>query len=195
MAKEKEIDLNQPITLTTGEMMQLFATFQQNAASAAEQQNKALVEGLKQLSPHYVAPGQEENIKQGREAQRKIEIFKIKNLRRRQKDCEHEVGQNGRKRLGEGAFCGLRLCTGETIGVCQYCQKIISSANPEHQIFFRKINGEVASSNQITGLIDPQKAQLARLGEDERIHVLAVRAKFFAESIKETVEDEEEVYF
>ena len=196
MAKDKEtaqLDLTQTINISAGDLLQLFAKIQQDAANAAKDQNKALVEGLEKLSPSYISPGQVENAKNQREQQRKIEIFKIKNLRRQQKNCQHEVGQTGRKRLGEGAFCGLKLPTGETIGICQYCQMIISSENPEHQKYFRQINGTVAHSGQADGITDPIKARLARLSEDERAKVIASRAKYFAENPKDELEEDEDL--
>ena len=179
--QEPQVDLNQTVTVTAADLLQLFAKLQQDAANSAKDQNQALITGLKELSPHYVPPAQQQNIENQRKAQRKIEVFKIKNLRRQQANCDHEVGQTGRKRNGEGAFAGLKLCTGETIGVCFYCGMIISSLNPEHQKFFRKINGTVAQSGLIEGISDPIKAQLARLSEDEQKRVVASRAKFFAE--------------
>ena len=196
MAKEKEaqVDLEQTVTLTAGDLLQLFATLQQNQADQAKNQNQALIEGLKELSPHYLPPGQEENAKAQREAQRKIEIFKLKNAARQKKYCRHEVGQTGRHRNGDGAFCGLKLPTGEVIGVCMYCQKVISSANPDHQKFFQQINGTVAEAGQTSGIADPVKAQLARLGEDERKRVLAAREKYFLEApAKEELEEDLEI--
>ena len=193
-SKEPQVDLNQTVTVTAGDLLQLFAKLQADAQESAKNQNQALITGLKELSPHYVPPGQEENRKQQREAQRKIEIFKIRNQRLNQKNCDHEVGQTGRKRNGEGAFCGLKLCTGETIGVCMYCQKVISSADPEDQKYFRKINGTVAQSGSLSdGVIDPVKAQLARLSPDKRAKVIASRAKYFAEKPAEDSELDEEL--
>lgn len=196
MAKETikqdpQVDLSQTVTVTAADLLQLFATLQQNAAESSKTQNQALIDGLKQLSPHYIPPGQEENIKQQRAAQRKIEVFKIKNLRRQQRNCDHEVGQTGRKRNGEGAFAGLKLCTGETIGVCFYCGFVISSINPEHQKYFKKINGTVAQSGQIEGMSDPIKSQLARLSEDDQKKVLASRSKYFSEKPAEEELDED----
>ncbi len=192
VTKEPQVDLSQTVTVSAADLLQLFAKLQQDAADSAKNQNKALIEGLKELSPHYVPPAQQENIKNQRLQQRKIEVFKIKNLRRQQANCDHEVGQTGRKRNGEGAFAGLKLCTGETIGVCFYCGKVISSLNPEHQKYFRKINGTVAQSGMIEGIADPIKAQLSRLSEDEQKKVLAARAKFFAEKpIEEEQLDED----
>jgi len=190
---EPQVDLNQTVTVTAGDLLKLFAQLQQDAASAAKDQNKALVEGLKELSPHYIPPGQEENRKAARQAQRKIEVFKIKNLRRQQSSCDHEVGQTGRKRNGEGAFCGLKLCTGETIGICMYCQMVISSINPEHQKYFKKINGTVAQSGQIEGMSDPITAQLARLSEDQQKKVREARTKFFAERPVDEIELDEDL--
>ena len=188
--KEKEaVDLNAKVEITMGDILQLFAKIQQDNSKATETQAKVLAEAFAESRKPYVSPGQEENVKNQREAQRKIEIFKIKNLKRQQALCEHEIGQTGRKRLGEGAFNMLKLATGETIGVCSYCQMVISSANPDHQKYFRKAGGTVAEAGQFT-CADPIKAQLARLSPDERAKVLAAREKFFAETPKDEVEED-----
>src|SRR5579859_6598014 len=114
MAKEKEeqkIDLSQPITLTAQDLLQLFAQMQQQQAQASNAQAEAIA----QLSPHYVSPEQKEFQKQTREQQRQQQIFVLKNKKRQQRLCQHEIGQTGRKRLGEGAFNMLKLPTGEII--------------------------------------------------------------------------------
>lgn len=186
MAKEKEdkIDLSAASSLSAADILTLVSALQNQNASV-------LAEALAKLSPTYQSPEQKAFSEQARESQRNQQIAMIKNTRRRQRQCGHEEGQQGRTRSGNGAFFGLKLPTGETVGVCCYCQAVISSANPDHHKYFQKINGTVAEAGQVGGLNDPVKAQLARLGPDERARVIEARAKYFATAPKENELDDD----
>lgn len=195
MTKEKNDEsnlnpnLNGDVNISVPELIKLLSSLQ---TQSSRENAQALAEALSKLQPGYRSPEQKAFDVKLREDQRNIEINKLKARKRRQRYCEHEVGMLGRHRNGEGAFCCLKLSTGEMIGVCQYCQMVISSANPEHQRFFRKANGTPAEAGQAEGLIDPIKAQLARLSPDQRERVLEARAKYFAsEASRENVEEEE----
>jgi len=186
MAKEKEAtpvtpDLDAPVTVSGADLLNLITMLQNNNA-------KSIAEAFEKLSPNYKTPEQKAFNEKLRGDQRNIEIFKLKNRKRQQKFCDHEIGQTGRKRLGEGAFNMLKLPTGETIGVCTYCQMVISSANPDHTRFFKKAGGTLAEAGQFN-LNDPIKAQLARLGDDERKRVLEARAKHVELSPQDDDED------
>jgi hypothetical protein len=192
MAKEKEtneVDLNAPISLTAGDLLKLFTTL---STQSSEKNAEVLATALAKLQPGYKSPETKEYEAKLREDQKNIQINQLRNRKRQQRFCGHEVGQTGRYKNGEGAFCCLKLPTGEIVGVCQYCQMVISSANPEHQKFFQKTNGTVAQSGQVEGLIDPIKSQLARLTPEQRERVMESRAKYFAvESVKQIAEEDE----
>lgn len=192
MAKEEKnqnIDLSQPITLTAADLLQIIAAMQEKQAQAAEKQADAIA----QLSPKYKSPEQKDFEDAARKQQKDQQIQTLKIKKRQQRHCPHEIGQTGNKRLGEGAFCLLRLPTGETIGVCTYCQMVISSANPDHIKYFNnKVGGTMAESGQFTAYItDPTKAQLARLSPDERARVLALREKYMTTQSNIALEEEE----
>jgi len=173
------------INVSGGDLLKLIALLQKDNA-------QVLADALSKLQPGYQSPEQKQFQEQLRQDQRNIQIATLRAKKRSQRFCEHEVGQTGRHRNGEGAFCGLKLPTGEVIGVCQYCQMVISSSNPEHARYFRKLNGTVAEAGQAEGILDPVKAQLARLSPDQRAKVLASRAEFFAsESSKEPTNDDD----
>lgn len=192
MAKEKqseqqpELNLND-INLSGQDLLKVLALFQtQNA--------QVLADALAKLQPGYQSPEQKQFQEQAKKQMQEIQINKLRTKKRQQRYCDHEIGQSGNRRSGEGAFCGLRLPTGETIGVCQYCQMVISSANPEHQKFFKKMNGTVAESGQVSGLLDPLNAQLARLSPDHRARVLELRAQYFVDKEQPKTLEEEEIF-
>jgi len=66
------------------------------------------------------------------------------------------------------------LDTGETIGVCSNCQKVISSMNQEDYTYFQMGGGNVRAAAGYADrfFADPLKAQRARLGLDQRELVL-----------------------
>lgn len=189
MANEKKsVDLDQVVTLTAGDLLQLFAKIQQDNAKAGEAQAKALAEAFAESRKPYVDPGQEENQKNARRQMRQQQLNLLRNQKAQQKLCEHEQGQTGDERNGKSAFHFLKLCTGEWIGVCSYCRKIISSNDPRDTKFFLKKSGRPAESGQFT-LNDSLEAQLARRSPDERAAVLKARE----DSPKPIVLDEDEV--
>jgi len=191
MAKEKDIsatnaaeNLNlETANLSAKDLLTLIGILQKDSSKSLAE---ALGTALEKLQPGYKTPEQKEFDAKLREDQKQIELNKLRAAKRRQKFCEHEVGQTGSHRNGMGAFCGLKLPTGEMIAVCQYCQMVISSANPEHQKLFRKLNGTPAESGQTEGLMDLEKAQLARLTPDQREKVMKSRKEYFAK--QDTVE-------
>jgi len=191
MAKEKEANNQEAapnlgaVNVSGEDLLKLVMLLQKDNA-------QVLAEALSKLQPGYKSPEQKQFDEQLRQDQRNIQIATLKSKKRTQRFCEHEVGQTGRHRNGEGAFCALKLPTGEMIAVCQYCQMVISSANPEHYKYFRKVGGTPAEAGQTEGSLDPVKAQLARLTPDQRAKVVAARTEYFAaESAKELVTDDE----
>lgn len=194
MAKEKEekdLDLNQPITLTAADLLKLFSEMQKQQIDAADRQATAIA----QLSPSYKSPEQKEFEQKARQQQRDQQVQTLKIKRHQQRMCQHEIGQTGTKRTGEGAFNLLKLPTGELIGVCTYCQKVISSLNPDHIKYFRsKVGGTMAESGQLTEFItDPIKAQLARLSPDEREKVMKLRSQYIQQQKSVALEDEDDI--
>lgn len=107
---------------------------------------------------------------------------------KRQKDqqnfCEHRYGSgpggtsyrfSGNVR--NSGFCYLKLPTGETIGVCLACQKLISSTNPEDEKFFTTLNKQYAT------VVMPESIQ-ADIPEDE---------KFFAQIARLPAEEQKRI--
>lgn len=182
--KEEKPNLNE-LNVSGADLLKVIALLQKDNANV-------LAEALAKLQPGYKSPEAKAYEEKLREDQKNIQITQLRNKKRQQRFCGHEVGQTGKTKNGEGAFCCLKLPTGETIGVCQYCQMVISSANPDHQRYFQKINGTVAVSGQAEGMIDPIKAQLARLTPEQREKVMESRQKYFiTESNKQVLEEEE----
>ena len=177
--KEKDIpnvDLNAPVTVSGADLLALFVQLQQQQAIQAAESNKILAEAFAESRKPYKDPGQEANLAQSRAQIRQIQLNILRNAKIEQKNCQHEQGQTGSKRNGEGAFNLLKLPTGEVIGICTYCRKTISSNDPRHAKYFQKRGGSMAESGQFM-LSDPLESQLARLSPDEREKVKKARAE------------------
>lgn len=171
----KEIDPNQQVTLTASDLLKLFSELQASQNKAQEKQAEVLAKAFAESRKPYEEPGQIENKRMAREQIRKQELGKLKNAKRKQKDCPHEQGQTGDERNGKSAFNFLKLPTGEWIGVCTYCQYVASSLRPSDKKFFQKRSGRPAEAGMPVIPDDPLSAQLARFSPDEQKEILKER--------------------
>ena len=176
--KEKEIDISQKVDISIADILALMTKIQADQAKAmtdaGSKNAEVLASSLEKLSPHYKTPGQVENEIQLKGASRKVELDKLRNAKRLQHNCPHLV-DNGRSQTG--AFFGLKLFTGEVIGICCYCRKTISSLNPKHEQFWKKINGTIGEAGQVSGLSDAVEVGLSRLVGDDYDRVKKNRAE------------------
>lgn len=109
---------------------------------------------------------------------RENEMRKINNNRSIQEQCRHLQGMAGEWQIGKGAFAVWRSPVGELIGICQFCQKEISSLRPEDARFFPMRSGTMAESGQFNGVTDPIEAQLARFLKDDQDKIRASRRNY-----------------
>ncbi len=136
---EPKINLNELAAL-------IAAAMKTGSEATAETLAKAFAESRKP----YVDPLQAENQKamreQMREQARQIRLGKIAE----QESCGHLQGSSPLSAETTGnksSFCLLKLPTGEVIGVCSNCQKVISNRHPKHLVYFKRKGGnELASS-------------------------------------------------
>ena len=189
MSKEKETN-EVPVTptLDATALLALIMKMQQDNANTQAEQTKLLAQALADSRKPYVDPKQEENRLAGADQLRNIEHGKLRRAKMLQNSCEHEQGMTGDERNGKGSFACLKLPTGETIGVCFYCQKVISSVNPKHGKYFRKKSGRVAEAGQFM-LMDPVESALARLSVEERDRVKKFRQEIPVQVPQEVEED------
>lgn len=171
-----DVDLSAPVTVSGADLLALFVQLQQQQAKQAAESNKVLAEAFAESRKPYKDPGNEANLAESRKQIRQIQLNILRSNKIAQKNCPHEQGQKGNRRSGEGAFAALKLPTGEAIGICTYCFKTISSADPRHAKYFQKLGGSMAESGQFM-LTNPLEAQLARLSPDEREKVMKARSE------------------
>lgn len=176
MSKQNpEIPSDQPIALTIDQLKEIVAAASaaQSGGSGLEQKFSELVEAIIESRKPYVAPGTEENEQQFRKLGKQAEEFKRRHTEQIQRLCAHRIGSGG-PRPGENnsGFWVHRTDTGEVIGICCSCQKVISSLNPDDAAMFNG-SANVPSSAGQRAFYDALEAQTARLTPEEREVVYA----------------------
>lgn len=130
----------------------------EQSASAFEKLANALIESRKP----YVDPKQAENEenmrKQMREQTRKQKLL----LERDQQVCEHKQGSNSLSMftspMGMSSIIHHTLDTGEVIGICTNCIKIIRWGDPDYTKLMNMRSGDVPSSAGRRFFADPVAA-------------------------------------
>jgi hypothetical protein len=110
-----------------------------------------------------------------RDSQRESEIQRIKRRKDRQIQCGHRKSETGIHVNGTLAFHFLKLPTGETIGVCPYCQKIISDIDPSDKKWFSQPTDIANRAESIQFLPDDDDKlfkQLTRYTPEEKDRIL-----------------------
>lgn len=162
----------QKISLTYDELKQLLneAKAEQETASPNDLTStlKPLIEAIIESRKPYVSEESKKNDEAFRKAAREAAQATKRNLKLIQDGCPHVKGLGGTEPGSSSSFWIHRLDTGETVGICSYCQKVISSLNPADQIFFRKAGNNSPSSAGQRQFFDPLKAQTARFSEEEK---------------------------
>lgn len=143
---------------------------QQTSASSADLTStlKPLIEAIIESRKPYIDPRAIENEESFRKAAREAAEATRRNLKINQDHCPHVKGLGGTEPGSSSSFWIHRLDTGETIGICSFCQKVISSLVPEDQSYFRKAGNNSPSSAGQRQFFDPLKVQTARFSEEER---------------------------
>lgn len=129
---------------------------------------------LKSREP-YEKPQDKANRESARRSMIKSREDQQKNLENYQdKVCQHVQGSspNSSRRSTDSAFFQFILDTGELVGVCSNCQKVVSSLFHEHQKYFQMGGGNQRASAGHRFFENPLKAQRSRLGLDQKELVL-----------------------
>ena len=178
MSKQTEpsVDLGQKVEISAGDLLQLFSKLIESQNKSQESQAKVIADAFQEAKKPYVDPKAEANRKAINESSKKQQLAKLAGEKIQQDNCPHEQGQTGDDRNGKSAFNFLKLPTGEWIGICTYCRKIVSNLDPRDQKFFVKRSGRPAEAGQFA-CQNPIEAALARLSPDKRKEVLAARKK------------------
>lgn len=170
MAKQESIGSDQQISLTFEQLQELIETAhkKQNNEPNSNELFSSLIAAVIESRKPYVDPAQVENEASFKEANRAALHATRENIKRIQDNCPHKKGLGGQTPGDDSAFWIHRTDTGETIGICSYCQKVISTLIPEDAKFFAMKGANVPSSAAQRNFLNPIKALTARFPEEER---------------------------
>jgi hypothetical protein len=144
------------------------------AAEQGREANKettlAIVQALLDARKPYIDPKQkaletmtrEQNKNQAKQIKRDFEAG--------QDNCPHKKGSSPLSWYNDpnnSSFGIHTLDTGEIVGICTNCTKVISSLDPTHRVFFANARGtNIRSAAGVRSFADPLAAQRAGSGRD-----------------------------
>lgn len=163
----------QNVTLTTEQLQLLLNTVAQSQNSGQSTNLQVLVDAIVESRKPFVDPKAIQNEEEFRRGAREQEKFKRSQIRAAQDNCPHTKGQGGSAPSSHSAFWMHRLDTGETIGICSNCQKVISSLNPDDTKWFRLGGDNQAGGAGVRTFMHPLKAMLAPKTPEERTAIEA----------------------
>lgn len=151
------------ISLGLEELQQIISTAVREASKA---QSEMIANAILESRKPYKDPAQEENDKRMRESMREVNERIQREILASQDVCPHKQGSNPLSEFqgALGSFVTHELDTGEVIGICTNCQKLIRSTNPEHRKFFTEKSANRRSGAGRRFFLDPMKAQRVGAG-------------------------------
>lgn len=150
-------------------MSELVALIGAAVDSAVTKSSQVIADALIEARKPYVDPRQQENERKMRDSMREVQDRINRQIAASKEFCPHVQGSNELSEVQGtlGSFVTHTLDTGEVIGICTNCQKIIRSTIPEDRKWFSKKNANRMSKAGQRNFLDPQKAQLAGRLVDE----------------------------
>jgi hypothetical protein len=167
-AAEPQIEQDQQISLTFEQLQGLLTEANKKQSEDTTAKFSELVQAIIESKKPYADPRVAENEESFRSANRASHEAMRANLRRAQDNCPHVKGLAGQRPGSESSFWIHRLDTGEVIGICSFCQKVISSLIPEDQKFFALKGDNAPSGAGQRAFLHPIQAMTARFPEAER---------------------------
>lgn len=148
-----------------------------NAAVSAALTNssasgKAIADALLEARKPYVDPRVKANEEAARRSMKESAKREKEAFKQAQSNCRHKKGSNPLSWYAEennSSFALHKLDTGEWIGICTNCTKVISSQIPDDAIFFQGSRGtNIRSAAGERYFADPKAVQAVRLGIDQK---------------------------
>ena len=163
------------MTLGLEELQAIVAAAVKEAVAASQGNNASIAEALKDARKPYVDP---KTVANDKSARRSMIAAKKQEKERTEfyqnKVCPHTMGSspNSARSLPDSSFAIHVLDTGEVIGCCTNCQKVISSLNQDDLRWFAIKGGNIRSAAGVRFFSDPLRAQRARLSLDQKELIL-----------------------
>ena len=159
------------ISLSTDELKDIISTAIAGAITQSQQASaRVIADAMLEARKPYVDPRQEANDKAMRDSMKVVQERINREIELSKETCPHLQGSNALSEFqGQlGSFVLHQLDTGEVIGICTNCQKVIRSTNdgqdgrPDDRQYFKNKSANRLSRAGQRIFRDPTKAQLAR---------------------------------
>jgi hypothetical protein len=163
------------MTLGLDELQAIVAAAVKEAVAATQNSNANIAQALVDARKPYVDPKTIANDKSTRRSmiaakkkEKEAVAFYQDNV------CPHTMGssESSARSLPDSSFAVHVLDTGEIIGVCTNCQKVISSTKHEDLRWFAVKGGNIRSAAGVRQFADPNKAIRSRLSLDQKELIL-----------------------
>ena len=150
------------IALTRSDLQALIAGAIEAAKAASSNDTAALVNAILESKKPYVDPAQKATLQAIRKQMREQRLKIMENMKLEQATCPHLQGSNPLSDFpsphGLTSFVQHILDTGEMIGVCTNCGRIVRSCDPDYRILMAKKSGNRMSSAGRRFFADPVAA-------------------------------------
>jgi hypothetical protein len=174
MTKEKELDPafaeEKTLTFSAKDLEGLIANVIAQVTSQQADQTRQLVEAVVKSREPYVSPETQENNRRIKEAMKKQRQQLEANRLADQATCPHIQGSNSQSDFpspyGLTSMIKHYLDSGEVIGICTNCTKVVRQGDPDYQAIMRKKSGNSMSGAGRRVFADPAKA--IRLGQGKK---------------------------
>lgn len=162
---------NQKSAVSLKELQAIVNAAVQAALEHSNVSNQAIADALLKAREPYIDPRQKLNEETMRANMRESEKNRKRQVQFDQENCVHKKGANplsARIDFQDSSFAKHRLDTGEIIGICTNCTKVISSLNPDDRKWFQDRGSNIMSSAGIRTFDNPRQVQEKRLGKDQK---------------------------
>jgi hypothetical protein len=135
---------------------------------------KAMADALLESRKPYIDPKKEYNENLMREQMREVMVRQKRDMEYAQENCEHHMGCNplSSQPSQTSSFIKHTLDTGEVIGICTVCTKVLSSLNPTDRKLLSASSNNKQSTAGVRHFNNPVKAMTARLGPVRQKEIL-----------------------
>ena len=150
---------NDSIAMTRSDLQTLISGAIEAAKVASSNDTAALVNAILESRKPYVDPAQKATLQGIRKQMREQRLRIMEQMKLEQASCPHLQGSNPLSDFpsphGLTSFVQHILDTGEMIGVCSNCGRIVRSCDPDYRVLMAKKSGNRMSSAGRRFFTDP----------------------------------------
>lgn len=161
-SKAVKTKASESISFTREDLQTLIAGTIEAAKASSANDTASLVNAILESRKPYVDPAQKTTLQGIRRQMREQRIKIMEQLKLEQASCPHLQGSNPLSDFpsphGLTSFVQHILDTGEMIGVCSNCGRVVRSCDPDYRVLMAKKSGNRMSSAGRRFFADPAAA-------------------------------------